>query len=238
MQDRSYVRIFDTTLRDGKQPPGVHAGVQQKVDIAKRLEAFGVDTIEAGFPASSPGEFAAVRAVAEAVTRCEVAALARCVPADIEAAAEALRPARRPVIHVFAGTSEVRMRKSGTTRAETVRRIEESVARARRHVAEVEFSAGDATRSDPVFLRQCVYAAVAAGATRINIADTAGCATPEEFGRLIADIVDFVEGRATVSGHCHDDLGTATANTVAAEWHGAGQMEVAMGAICEDIAFA
>jgi 2-isopropylmalate synthase len=227
MRNQGYVRIFDTTLRDGEQTPGVRFTARQKADIARMLEDFGVDTVEAGFPAASPGDFAGVRAVAEAVTRCEVAALARCVPADVEAAAQALRPARRPVIHVFAGTSEVQMRTNGMTRAETVRRIEDSVARARRHVAEVEFSAVDATGSDPVFLRQCVYAAVTAGATRVNIADTNGRATPDAFGRLVADMVDFVEGRAIVSAHCHDDLGMALANTVAAVRHGAGQVETA-----------
>jgi 2-isopropylmalate synthase len=206
----------------------------QKVAIARRLEAFGVDTIEAGFPASSPGDFAAVQAVAEVVERCEVAALARCAPRDIDQAAEALKPARRPVIHVVIGVSEVHMqRKLNMTRAEVVRTIEQSVRRARGHVAEVECSFEDATRAEAAFLRQCVIAAVDAGATRVNIADTIGCATPDAFGALVRDVVGFVEGRAIVSVHCHNDLGMATANTVAAVQNGAQQVEVTVNGIGE-----
>lgn len=234
MQTNQSVRIFDTTMRDGEQTPGVHFTVDQKVDMAKRLEAFGVDTIEAGFPVSSPGDFEAVRAVAAAVERCEVAALARCVPGDVVKAAEAVNGAKYPVIHVVIGTSDIHMaKKTRMSRAETIRAIEEAVGMAARFVTEVEFSAEDATRTDPVFLRQCVFAAMSAGATRINIADTVGCATPDEFGRLIREIVDFVEGRAIVSAHCHNDLGMATANTIAAVQAGAGQVEVASNGIGE-----
>ena len=234
MQTTQSVRIFDTTMRDGEQTPGVHFTVAQKIAMAKRLEAFGVDTIEAGFPISSPGDFEAVRAVAAVVERCEVAALARCVPEDVARAAEAVRGAKHPVIHVVIGTSDIHMaKKTRMSRAETIRAIEEAVGMAAGHVPEVEFSAEDATRSDPVFLRQCVYAAVGAGATRINIADTVGCATPDEFGRMIREMVDFVEGRAIVSAHCHNDLGMATANTIVAVQAGAGQVEVASNGIGE-----
>jgi 2-isopropylmalate synthase len=234
MQSKKSVRIFDTTMRDGEQTPGVHFTVAQKVAMAQRLEAFGVDTIEAGFPVSSPGDYEAVRAVAAAVEHCEVAALARCVPGDVAKAAEAVRGAKHPVIHVVIGTSDIHMaKKTRMSRAETIRAIEEAVGMAAGFVTEVEFSAEDATRTDPVFLRQCVFAAMSAGATRINIADTVGCATPEEFGRLIREIVDFVEGRAIVSAHCHNDLGMATANTIAAVQAGAGQVEVASNGIGE-----
>lgn len=231
---KPYVRIWDTTMRDGEQTPGVHMTAEQKVAIARQLEAFGVDTIEAGFPASSQGDFEAVRAVAEAVQDCEVAALARCVPADIDRTAEALRPAQRPVLHVVMGVSDIHLEKKfRMTRVDAVRVIAESVARARSHVSEVEFSAEDATRADRAFLRQCVWAAIEAGATRVNIADTVGCATPEEFGALIGDIVNFVEGAAIVSAHCHDDLGMATANTIAAVRHGAQQVEVTVNGLGE-----
>ncbi|MCC6144227.1 MAG: 2-isopropylmalate synthase [Candidatus Hydrogenedentes bacterium] len=228
------VRIFDTTCRDGEQTPGVHMSPSQKVAIARRLEAFGVDTIEAGFPASSPGDFAAVQAVAEVVERAEVAALARCAPRDIDQAAEALKPARRPVVHVVIGVSDVHMRhKLNMTRAEVIRAIEQSVRRARGHVAEVECSFEDATRAEPAFLRQCIEAAIGAGATRVNIPDTVGCAMPDAFGAMIRDIVAFVEGRAIVSVHCHNDLGMATANTVAAVQNGADQVEVTVNGIGE-----
>lgn len=231
---KPYVRIWDTTMRDGEQTPGVHMTAEQKVAIARQLEAFGVDTIEAGFPASSQGDFEAVRAVAEAVHGCEVAALARCVPADIDRTVEALRPAQRPVLHVVMGVSDIHLEKKfRITRVEAVGLIAESVARARRHVPEVEFSAEDATRADRAFLRQCVWTAIEAGATRVNIADTVGCATPEEFGALISDIVRFVEGAAIVSAHCHDDLGMATANTIAAVCHGARQVEVTVNGLGE-----
>ena len=231
---KPYVRIWDTTMRDGEQTPGVHMTTEQKVAIARQLEAFGVDTIEAGFPASSEGDFEAVRAVAEAVSDCEVAALARCVPADIDRTAEALQPARRPVLHVVMGVSDIHLEKKfRMRRADAVRVIADCVARARRHVSEVEFSAEDATRADRVFLRQCVWTAIEAGATRINIADTVGCASPEEFGALVGDIVNFVEGAAVVSAHCHDDLGMATANTVAAVRHGARQVEVTVNGLGE-----
>ncbi|HNR29557.1 MAG TPA: 2-isopropylmalate synthase [Candidatus Hydrogenedentes bacterium] len=232
--EQDYVRIWDTTLRDGEQTPGVHMTAAEKAAIAARLEAFGVDTIEAGFPASSPGDFEAVRAVAKTVRRCEVAALARCIPQDIETAAAALCDAARPVLHVVIGVSDVHIEKKlCTDRAAVLRAIARGVAQARRHADEVEFSAEDATRADRVFLRQCVWTAIESGATRINIADTVGCATPEEYGALIRDIVVFVEGRAVVSAHCHDDLGMATANTVAAVRQGARQVEVAVNGVGE-----
>lgn len=227
------VRVFDTTLRDGEQTPGVHLTASAKVSLAVQLEAAGVDTIEAGFPASSPGDFDAVRRVAGAV-RCEVAALARCHEGDIDAAARALEGAHRPVLHVVLGTSDIHLEKKlGISRAEAIRRIEASVRRARRWCDEVEFSLEDATRSERVFVRQCALAAADAGANRVNIADTVGSALPHEFGALIVDVVSMVRGAAMVSAHCHNDLGMATANTVAAVLHGARQVEVTVNGLGE-----
>lgn len=228
------VRVFDTTLRDGEQTPGVHFTRDDKVRIARRLEAYGVSTIEAGFPVSSPGDAAAVAQIAAEARRCEVAALARCVPGDVEAAVSALASAATPVVHVFLGVSDVHLiRKLGMTRADALRAVRESVGRARRAVERVQFSAEDATRAERPFLRQCIETAVMAGATRINLPDTVGCATPREYGALIADIVRFVGPDIMVSAHCHNDLGMATANTVAAVEAGAAQVEVTVNGLGE-----
>ncbi len=228
------VRIFDTTLRDGEQTPGVHVSADQKVDIARRLEAFGVTTIEAGFPSSSPGDHEAVARVAQAVTQCEVAALARCIRSDIDAVVSALEAAARPVVHVVLGTSDIHLRdKLGMTRADAVRCVRESVGYARDRVAEVEFSLEDATRTERPFVHQIVQTAVEAGATRINIADTVGCALPCEFGLMIDDVVRRAGPEVIVSAHCHNDMGLATANTIAAVQHGARQVEVTVNGIGE-----
>lgn len=227
------VSIFDTTLRDGDQTPGVHFDSKQKVAIAERLAAMGVDTIEAGFPASSPGDRDAVKAVAAAVGDGEVAALARCKVEDVDAAGEALSGAARPVIHLVIAVSDLHIaKKFGGSRARVVQAIEESVARALRY-GTVQFSAEDATRADPIFLRQCVTAAVHAGATRINIPDTVGCAMPGEYAAIIRDIVRWAGPAVVVSAHCHNDLGMATANTLAAVAAGARQVEVTVNGIGE-----
>jgi len=232
MQKR--VRIFDTTLRDGEQTPGVHLTEAQKVVIAHKLEAFGVDTIEAGFPISSPGDKAAVTRIAREVRACEVAALARCVAGDIAAAAESVRDASIPVIHVFLGTSEIHLaKKLRMNRAQAIRAIEASVQHARREVAIVQFTPEDSTRTERPFLRQCIGVAIENGATRINIADTVGCATPREFGALIRDVVAFVSPGVLVSAHCHNDMGMATANSIAAIENGAGQVEATVNGIGE-----
>ena len=228
------VQIFDTTLRDGEQTPGVHLTAEHKVAIATRLEAFGVATIEAGFPASSPGDEAAVDRVAATVRRCEVAALARCVPGDIEAAARALERARRPVAHVFLGTSEVHLRtKLRMSRADALRAIRASVRAAASRFPVVQFSAEDASRTERSFLRQCMATAVEAGAVRINLPDTVGAMTPDEYGALIADAVAFVGPDIIVSAHCHNDMGLATANAVAAVQGGARQVEGTINGIGE-----
>jgi len=228
------VRIFDTTLRDGEQTPGVHFTPDCKVETAERLAAFGVTAIEAGFPVSSPGDAEAVRRVAQAVRGVEVVALARCCARDIDAAAEAIAPATHPVIHVFLATSDIHLRdKLGMTRTEAVRVIGEMVRYARNRAAEVEFSAEDAARTDPVFLKQCFATAIDAGATRVNAPDTVGCMTPREYGALIGDVVRFVGPEVIVSAHCHDDMSMAVANTVAAVEAGARQVEVTVNGIGE-----
>jgi 2-isopropylmalate synthase len=228
------VRIFDTTLRDGEQTPGVHIPAAFKVEIARMLETFGVATIEAGFPASSPGDEAAVADVADTVSRCEVAALARCVSGDVDAACDAIARAAHPVVHVFLGVSDVHLtRKLRITRAQAIRAIETAVSRARERIDVVQFSAEDATRAERVFLRQCVETAIDAGATRVNIPDTVGCSMPVDYGELIADVVRYVDGAAMVCAHCHDDMGLATANTIAAIEAGAGQVECTVNGIGE-----
>lgn len=228
------VKIFDTTLRDGEQTPGVHLSAVQKTTLALALEAAGVDIIEAGFPASSPGDTAAVAAVATAITHPQVAALARCVPGDIEAAARALAQARRAVIHLVLGVSDIHLEhKLRMRRSEVISRVEAMVRHARLLADVVQFSLEDATRADPVFVRQCVDTAVLAGAAVVNIADTVGSALPEAFGELVGSVVHFVDGAAVVSAHCHDDLGLATANTLAAVRAGARQVEVTVNGIGE-----
>ncbi len=229
------IRIFDTTLRDGEQTPGIRFTVEQKIEIARALEAAGVHTIEAGFPASSPGDHDAVRAVAAAVRDAEVAALSRCIQGDIAAAGDALREATRPVMHVFIATSDRHIeRKLRTTRAAVVRAIAESIRHARGYADAVEFSAEDATRADGIFLRQCVATAIEAGATRINLPDTVGFATPDEYAARIGDIIAFIADPAIlVSAHCHNDLGMATANSIAAIGAGARQVEVTVNGIGE-----
>ena len=231
---RNQIRILDTTLRDGEQTPGVHIDTHDKARIAGALEALGVATIEAGFPASSPGEAAAVRAIAETIRTCEIAALSRCVAGDIDAAGEALRPAAMPVMHLVIGTSDIHLaHKLRRTRAQVVAAIEGCVRRARRYTDAVQFSLEDATRSDPIFLRQCAEVAVGAGVSRINIADTVGCMTPDEFGPMIRDMVQFLGAAAIVSAHCHNDMGLATANALAAIRAGARQVEVTVNGIGE-----
>jgi len=231
---KQHVRIFDTTLRDGEQTPGVHLSADQKCEIAAALEAFGVATIEAGFPASSPGDAEAVARVARTIRHCEVAALARCCDADIDAALAALADAVDPVVHVVLGVSDVHLdAKLNISRADALRRIDRSVKRAAQDGAVVQFSAEDATRADRVFLRQCIETAVCAGATRVNVPDTVGYSVPEEYGAMVSEIVRFVGDDIIVSAHCHDDLGMATANSVAAVRNGARQVEVAVNGIGE-----
>lgn len=230
------VRIFDTTLRDGEQAPGFSMSHREKLEVAKQLEKLGVDIIEAGFAAASEGDMAAIKDIASAVTNSEVLSLARCVRKDIDAAVEAVASAARPAIHVFIATSDLHIEeKLHSTREDVLRSIEENVSYAKQFLKKVEFSAEDATRSDPAFLAKAYSAAIRAGATTINIPDTVGYTTPEEMKKLIRYLKENVEGIENVelSVHCHDDLGMAVANTMAAIECGIDQVECAVNGIGE-----
>ncbi len=240
MDDPDVVRIFDTTLRDGEQSPGATLNIEEKLEIARQLARMRVDIIEAGFPIASPGDYEAVRRVAEDVGRAAdapiIAGLARANKADIDRAWDAVRPARRPRIHTFIATSDIHLQhKLKISREECVARTAEMVAYARSLCEDIEFSPEDAGRSDPEFLYQVLAVAIKAGATTLNIPDTVGYTTPEEFGALIAGIREHVPGAKDViiSAHCHDDLGLATANTLAAIRNGARQVEVTVNGIGE-----
>ncbi len=237
-----YVRVFDTTLRDGEQSPGATMTSDEKRKVAAMLARLGADVIEAGFPAASPDDLEAVRQIATADYQTPsgappiVCALARAARADIDAAWRAVEPAARPRIHTFLATSDLHIQhKLRITRAEVVARVREMVAYARDRCDDVEFSPEDAGRSEPEFLYQVLATAVAAGATTLNIPDTVGYTTPDEFGALIAGIIAHTDGidRAVVSVHCHNDLGLATANSLAGIRAGARQVEVAVNGIGE-----
>jgi 2-isopropylmalate synthase len=230
------VKIFDTTLRDGEQSPGATMNVAEKVRIAEQLEKLNVDVIEAGFPISSEGDFEAVKAIARAIKRSEVTALARVNPKDIDRAWEAVKGAKLPRLHIFVSTSDIHLKHQLKKSKEQVIRItSQSVARAKRYTPNVEFSAMDATRSDVEFLVAVCEAAVRAGATTINIPDTVGYAIPSEFGNLIRTIWQRVRGveKVTLSVHCHNDLGLAVANSLAAIQNGARQVECTINGIGE-----
>src|SRR5437764_9336352 len=217
--EKSRITIFDTTLRDGEQSPGCSMNVQEKVRLARQLDRLGVDVIEAGFPIASDGDFAAVQAVAAAVPRPIIAALARAARHDIERASLALRSAVRPRIHVFLATSDIHLQhKLRISRQQCLEQAAESVRLARTLCGDVEFSPEDATRTEPEFLFQVLEAVIQAGATTLNIPDTVGYTVPLEFGDLIRNIRERVRGveRATISAHCHNDLGLAVANSLAA----------------------
>ncbi|MCY0879992.1 MAG: 2-isopropylmalate synthase [Firmicutes bacterium] len=232
MSDR--VIIFDTTLRDGEQSPGVALTVREKVEIAQRLQRLGVDVIEAGFPVSSSGDFEAVREIARTVSGPTIAALCRCEGQDIEAAVRALEPAAQARLHVFIATSPVHMEAKLKLKPEEVlQRIARFVREARQHVDDVEFSAEDATRSDRAFLLEAAQVAVEAGARTINIPDTVGYAMTDEFGELIRFMRAGLPAEVTISVHCHDDLGLAVANSLAGIAAGARQVEVAVNGIGE-----
>ncbi len=233
---RGRITIFDTTLRDGEQSPGIALQPHEKAEIAEQLERLGVDVIEAGFPASSPGDFEGVREVASTVGRPTVAALARTRKEDIDAAVEAVAGARRSRVHVFIATSALHMeRKLGLEPEEVVEQVRWSVGYAAGRVDEVQFSAEDATRSDPVFLARVCREAIAAGATTINLPDTVGYSLPAEHGEFLRQVLRRCPelARVTVSVHCHDDLGLAVANSLAGVEAGAGQVECTVNGIGE-----
>jgi 2-isopropylmalate synthase len=228
--------IFDTTLRDGEQSPGAAMNMTEKVRIAQQLEKLGVDAIEAGFPISSQGDFDAVKAIAKAITHSEVAALARANAQDIDRAWEAIKGAAFPRLHTFISTSDIHLKHQLRKSKEDVIRIAaQSVARAKKHTSNVEFSAMDATRSDVKFLAAVIEAAIQAGATTINIPDTVGYAIPSEFGELIRTLRQTIQGieKVTLSVHCHNDLGLAVANSLAAIQNGVRQVECTINGIGE-----
>ena len=231
--------IFDTTLRDGEQCPGASMNLREKLEIARQLARLKVDVIEAGFPVSSDGDFAAVQAIAKEIKGPVICGLARCVAHDIDAAGQAIKPAgRRGRIHVFLATSKIhREFKLNKARLEILRLAVEGVKRAKKLVSDVEFSPEDASRTEPEFLVQVCRAVVAAGATTVNIPDTVGWAVPNQYGALIQHLYDsvpeFQSGRAVLSVHCHNDLGLAVANSLAAVGHGARQIECTVNGIGE-----
>jgi len=228
------VLIFDTTLRDGEQSPGCSMNVREKRRMAAKLVDLGVDIIEAGFPVASDGDFESVRIIARDTRRVSVAALARACPADIGRAAAALEEAEHPRIHTFIATSDNHLKyKLRKTRAQVLNEAVEAVRLARRYVDDVEFSAEDATRTDIDFLLEVTRATVAAGASTVNIPDTVGYCTPDEFGETITRLVADVGDAAAISVHCHNDLGLAVANSLAAVQAGARQVECTVNGIGE-----
>ena len=234
--DKSRVTIFDTTMRDGEQSPGASMNLDEKLRIAEVLEGMGVDIIEAGFPIASDGDFEAVNEVAKSVKDSTVCGLARATRIDIERCAEAVKPARRSRIHTFIATSELHMKhKLQLQPDEVLAQVTESVTLARSFTDDVEWSAEDATRSDHDFLCRCVEAAIDAGAGTVNIPDTVGYTVPDEFTALIEMLRDRVPNidKAVISVHCHNDLGLAVANSLAAVKAGARQVECTINGLGE-----
>jgi 2-isopropylmalate synthase len=234
MNDR--VIIFDTTLRDGEQSPGISLNTAEKLEIAHQLSRLGVDVIEAGFPIASPGDFEAVRAIAREVEGPVIAGLARAHAADIERAAEAVRDSQRPRVHTFISTSDIHIEHQlQSTRADVLGQARAAVAHAKALVDDVEFSPMDATRADVEFTAEVIQAALDEGATTINVPDTVGYATPTEYAAFLGRLYELVPGLRDVvlSVHCHDDLGLAVANTLAGVQAGARQVECAINGIGE-----
>jgi 2-isopropylmalate synthase len=228
--------IFDTTLRDGEQSPGASMNLAEKLQVAHALKDLGVDVIEAGFPIASPGDFEAVRAIAREVEGPVICGLARCNAADIDRAGEALRGCARPRIHVFLATSAIhREFKLKMAKEEIVRRAVEGVKRAKGYCPDVEFSPEDAARTELDFLTEVVERAIEAGATTVNIPDTVGYAVPSQYAAVIAHLKKHARGidRAVISVHCHDDLGMAVANSLAAIVEGARQIECTINGLGE-----
>lgn len=232
----SRIKIFDTTLRDGEQSPGVNLNKLEKLEIARQLERFGVDRMEAGFPASSTGDFNAVKAIADTMKNTSVIALARTIKSDVDIAWEALKGAENPAIHLFVATSPIHMTyKLKKTPEEVIDTAVSMVSYAKEKFNEVQWSAEDATRSDWVFLAQIIEKVIDAGATVINLPDTVGYTTPGEYGRLFKYMKENVPNidRVSLSCHCHDDLGMAVANSIAAVENGATQVEGTINGIGE-----
>ncbi|MEP6784034.1 MAG: 2-isopropylmalate synthase, partial [Acidobacteriota bacterium] len=238
MATTTRIQVFDTTLRDGEQAPGFSMTAQEKLRLALQLDRLGVDIIEAGFPISSDGDFEAVRTIAGAVRRPIIAGLARAIPADIDRAWAALSQAARPRIHVFLATSDIHLQhKLRITRAQCLAQIASAVAHAKAYCDDVEFSAEDATRSDLNFLCEVAETAVAAGATTINLPDTVGYALPTDIERIFTTVGKVIgaslRNGVVMSAHCHNDLGLAVANSLAAVQAGARQVECTINGIGE-----
>jgi 2-isopropylmalate synthase len=230
------ISIFDTTLRDGEQSPGCSMDLAEKLRMAEKLQELGVDVIEAGFPIASEGDFAAVKAVAARCREVKVAALCRTAEQDVARAAEALSYAARPRIHTFCATSDIHLEhKLKKTRAEVIEMTRRAVRQARNYAEDVEFSAEDATRSDVDYLCEVLDAAVEAGASVLNVPDTVGYATPTEYKHLVEQVIEKVvrDRDVIVSVHCHNDLGLAVANSLAAIEAGARQVECTINGIGE-----
>jgi 2-isopropylmalate synthase len=236
MSDPARIVIFDTTLRDGEQAPGFSMDVPAKLSVAHALDALGADVIEAGFPIASPADAEAVRVIATELRRPVIAALSRARAQDIDEAARALKPAQRKRIHTFLATSDLHLAtKLRMTREACLDAAVDAVRRARQHADDVEFSAEDATRTDPDFLCRVVEAVIRAGATTVNLPDTVGYATPEDTREFFSAVLTRVPNadHAVLSAHCHDDLGLAVANSLAAVQGGARQIECTMNGIGE-----
>jgi len=235
MSDKK-IFIFDTTLRDGEQVPGCKLNTTEKVELAQQLEALGVDIIEAGFPISSPGDFHSVEEISKIIKDATVCGLSRAVQKDIETAAQALKHAKRPRIHTGIGTSDFHIKgKFNSTREEILQRAVQAVKWARNLVGDVEFYAEDAGRTDNEYLARVVEAVIAAGATVVNIPDTTGYCLPDQYGEKIAYLVNNVKNadKAVISCHCHNDLGLATANSIAGIRNGARQIECTINGLGE-----
>ncbi|PUZ30268.1 2-isopropylmalate synthase [Chitinophaga costaii] len=236
MSDKNRVYIFDTTLRDGEQVPGCQLTTVEKIIIAKKLEALGVDVIEAGFPISSPGDFQSVVEISKAVSEPVICALTRANTKDIDAAADALQYAKRKRIHTGIGASDMHIKyKFNSTRDEILQRAVDAVKYAKKYVEDIEFYAEDAGRADNEYLARMIEAVIAAGATVVNIPDTNGYCLPDQYGAKIKYLVDHVKNidKAIISVHCHNDLGVATANTIAGIMNGARQAECTINGIGE-----
>lgn len=228
------IKIFDTTLRDGEQSPGASMNVEEKLQVAKQLVKLGVDIIEAGFPIASPGDFEAVKRIANEVKGAAIAGLARAREEDIRRAYEAIKDAPQKRIHTFHSTSDIHLKyQFRVSREEALKRSVEMVKLARSLVADVEFSPMDATRTELPYLLDVVRAVIEAGASTVNIPDTVGYTTPTEFGNMIKAIKDRIGNKAVISVHCHNDLGLAVANSLAAIMNGAGQVECTINGIGE-----
>jgi 2-isopropylmalate synthase len=230
----NHVRIFDTTLRDGEQSPGATMTLDEKLKIAKKLEDLGVDVIEAGFPAASPGELESVHEIAQIIEHSEVAGLCRTRDADVDAGWKAVSAAKLPRLHVFIATSELHMvHKLKMSPAEVLEEVRRSIAYASSLCARVEFSAEDATRTDLGFLKEIFVCAVENGATVLNIPDTVGFTMPQEYTHIVQEVIKVIGKRALISTHCHNDLGLAVANSLAAVAAGARQVECCINGIGE-----